>query len=335
MIRKNGGIYLIAEIGGNHEGDFDKAVELLHQAADAGADAVKFQIYTGDSLVNKIEDPARVKHFDRFALSEEQYVKLALECKSRDVDFCASVWSERLIKKFSDYMPFIKIGSGDLTAFPILKKLAKLNKPIILSTGLATMDEVESSIEYLCNVNSCYKKPDMLAILQCTSMYPIPDCDAHLSVITSLKKKFPYRIGYSDHTKSTYAVELAIALGSSILEVHFTDNKESSTFRDHQVSFTSNDLLELRLKINTIHELLGDGIKRPMLSEIKSGHLDSFRRALYPKHTIEMGHVVEEDDLTALRPAHGLGAENIMSVVGKSTTRRLSELQMISMDDFS
>ena len=136
----NDDIYIIAEIGGNHEGNFDKALDLLHQAADAGAQAVKYQIYTGETLVNISQDPDRVKHFDKFALSESQYEELAIECQSRNVDFCASVWSENLIEKFSNYLPYIKVGSGDLTAYPILTKFAKINKPIILSTGLATID---------------------------------------------------------------------------------------------------------------------------------------------------------------------------------------------------
>jgi N,N'-diacetyllegionaminate synthase len=327
-------VYIIAEIGGNHEGDFEKALSLLHQAADAGAQAVKYQIYTGETLVNENEDPNRVKHFDKFALTESQYIQLANECKKRNVDFCASIWSKNLIEKFNNYLPYIKVGSGDLTAYPILTQLAKLNKPIIISTGLASLGEVKGAIEHLCKENSIYKKTEMLSILQCTSMYPIPDTDANLSVITSFKEEFSYPIGYSDHTSSTSAAEIAVALGASILELHFTDNKKSTSFRDHLVSFDKSDLIELRKKITLIKDLLGDGIKRPMKSEIENNHLTSFRRALYPSRNISKNEIVCEEDFVALRPEHGLSARLISDIVGKKTKRNLAKLETISVSDF-
>jgi N-acetylneuraminate synthase/N,N'-diacetyllegionaminate synthase len=331
----NDDVYVIAEIGGNHEGNFEKALDLLHQAADAGAHAIKYQIYTGETLVNEVQDPARVKHFDRFALKDEQYEKLATECKSRNVDFCASIWSERSIEKFSHFLPYIKVGSGDLTAYPVLTKLAELNKPIILSTGLSNIEEIKASINHICKANSNYKNQNMLSILQCTSMYPIPNEDANLSVITSFKNEFHYPIGYSDHTSSTYAAEIAVALGASILEVHFTDTKESTSFRDHQVSFNSDDLKKLIKNINVIKKLLGDGIKRPMKSEIENGHLTSFRRAIYPIRNISKNETVTLNDFIALRPENGLPATEINNIIGKKANRDLSELESISISDFS
>ena len=327
-------VYIIAEIGGNHEGDFDKALDLLHQAADAGAQAVKYQIYSGETLVNISEDPDRVKHFDKFALSETQYEELASECSSRNVDFCASIWSENLIEKFSNYLPYLKVGSGDLTAYPLLTKLSNLNKPIILSTGLANIDEVKDAINHICSVNPIYKEPDMLTILQCTSMYPIPNEDANLSVISTFKKEFNYPVGYSDHTNSTYAAEIAVALGASMLELHFTDDKESTSFRDHLVSFNSDDLIQLREKIQIIKDLKGDGIKRPMKSEIENGHLTSFRRALYPNRKISKNEFVSEDDFIALRPEHGLPASKIKEIIGKKAVRDLETYEQISLSDF-
>lgn len=327
-------IYIIAEIGGNHEGDFDKALELLHQAADAGADAVKYQIYTGDSLVNKNEDPDRVNHFNKFALSQIDYKKLASECKKRNVDFSASVWSGDLIKEFSNYLPFIKVGSGDLTAYPLLTQLARLNKPIILSTGLASLEEVKNAIEHLCNKNPLYKDPNMLALLQCTSMYPIPNSDANLSVITTFLNHFPYAVGYSDHTESTYAAELAVVLGASILEIHFTDDKQSKSFRDHLVSFDKKDLIELRKNITTIKELLGDGVKKPMKSEIDNNHLISFRRAIYPNRDIKKNQIVSEEDFVALRPNKGVSAELISKIIGKKAKKDIKKLEQMSVFDF-
>lgn len=328
-------VYIIAEIGGNHEGDFQRAMRLLHSAVKAGADAVKFQIYTGDTLVNRKEDPNRVRHFDRFALSEKQYIQLALECKTLGVDFLASVWSEQMIATYGAHMPFYKVGSGDLTAHPILKKIVEVRKPIILSTGLASLDEIRESVDYICSLDQVYESRYMLAILQCTSMYPIPDSDANISVVTALQKDFDYVIGYSDHTTTTNAAEIAVALGASILEVHFTDNKHSTTFRDHLVSFDADDLKNLRDNVDRVKDLLGDGRKRPMRSEIENGHLVSFRRALYPARDIRKGEIIGETDLIALRPANGVAANRIGELLGKSAARDFKRFDVLSITDFS
>ena len=142
--KSKNGVYLIAEIGGNHEGDFEYAKRLTDLACQSGVDAVKFQIYTGNALVSKIEDPDRNIHFKRFELTPEQYICLAKQCQENGVTFTASVWDMRAFEWIDPYIKFYKIGSGDLTAYPILKNIASLSKPIILSTGLATLEEVRA-----------------------------------------------------------------------------------------------------------------------------------------------------------------------------------------------
>jgi N,N'-diacetyllegionaminate synthase len=332
MIKKDGSVYVIAEIGGNHEGNFEKAKELLIDAASSGADAVKFQVYTGETLVNKKIDPERVKHFDRFALTTDQFLELADMCKKRNVDFIASVWDIDLIELFADKMPFYKVGSGDLTAYPIFKKIATLGKPILLSTGLANMDEVIATVKYICSCNRVYKKKNMLGILQCTSMYPIPDEDANLKVITEFQKIFPDTvIGYSDHTEGTYAAEIAVALGAQILEVHFTDDKDNRSFRDHKVSFTSKEIRALLQKLNRIKNLLGDGIKKPMQSEIDSGHISSFRRGLYASAELQNGQLIEDCDVIALRPNQGVSANMIEEIINKRTGSELYKNDSITI----
>ena len=188
MYEGKSGVYIIAEIGGNHEGDFHTAKKLLKQAAESVVDAVKFQIYSPDGLVNRHEDPDRAIHFSKFALKTEEFIELAQECTSYGVDFNASIWDFDQIEKFNDYLKFYKIGSGDLTAYPFLKKISETNKPIILSAGLATFQELKYTIEYLCKCNDIYNQKDMIAILQCTSMYPIPDLEANLNVISKTEK---------------------------------------------------------------------------------------------------------------------------------------------------
>ena len=174
---------LIAEIGGNHEGDFGVAKELLLSSLETDIETVKFQIYTGDSLVNKILSPDRNSHFKKFELSIDQYKELAELTISKGKDFNASIWSYDLFLEFKDYLSFVKIGSGDLTNYPLIEKLCQHKKPIFISTGLSYFKEVENVIQFIESQNDFYKKPENICILQCTSMYPIANSDVNLAVL--------------------------------------------------------------------------------------------------------------------------------------------------------
>jgi N,N'-diacetyllegionaminate synthase len=331
---KTDNVFIIAEIGGNHEGDIDKARKLMHLAIDAGADSVKFQVYSGDTLVNINEDPDRVAHFNRFSLSDEDYVELAKECIDLGADFNASIWNERQIHLLDSYMSFYKIGSGDLTAYPLIKMIVSKGKPIVLSTGLATIEEIYNTIEYICALDDVYRSKKMISILQCTSMYPIPNKDANLNVIRTLQEAFPYSIGYSDHTEGVKAAQLALGLGAKIIEVHFTDEREGKKFRDHKVSFTPDELQTLKMESEVTSLLMGDGYKRPMQSEVDSGHITSFRRALYPARDIIKGQIIEESDLVALRPMHGIPASNFLNIVGKTAVVDMPYLSVLDSSYF-
>ena len=227
----NCGPLLIAEIGGNHEGNFNKAKKLLDLAIDSGVDCVKFQLYTGNSLVNKKISPDRNKHFKKFELNRLQHEELAEHCIKNNVIYNASVWDLEMLNWIDKYLTFYKIGSGDLTAYPIICEFAKRGKPIILSTGLSNEDEVLDTINYIQSINSDYKKPEMLCVMQCTSMYPISDSYAHLSAIPRLKSITGLSVGYSDHTIGTDALKIASALGAEVLEFHFTDSRKDKVFR--------------------------------------------------------------------------------------------------------
>lgn len=325
---------IIAEIGGNHEGDFEYARRLLQLAATSGADVVKFQIYSGCTLVNGREDPQRAAHFDRFALSTAQYLALAEESRALGVEFNASIWDASQIEVFDPFLRFYKVGSGDLTAYPLLREIARRRKPIMLSTGLATLDEVKQSVAFIRSLDSIYERRDMLSILQCTSMYPIPDTDANLNVVTTLKNTFNCKIGYSDHTEGTYAAEIAVALGAEILELHFTDRKEGRSFRDHLVSFTREEILALRERIRTINEIKGSFEKKPAPSEIENNHLVSFRRGVYPARDIMAGERVEVADFVVLRPNRGIPANEIEKLQGLLAKRDLKVQERLDWNDF-
>lgn len=325
--------YLIAEIGGNHEGNFEYAKRLTDMACKSGVDAVKFQIYTGDTLVSYVEEPERNAHFKRFELKPEEYISLAKLCLSHGVEFTASVWDMSALEWIDPYMNFYKIGSGDLTAYPILKRIVSIGKPIILSTGLSTLDEVRATVDYIQSIDNRYTNKNFLALLQCTSMYPIPDEDANLKVMDMFRKEFQLTVGYSNHTVGVDAVEIAVAMGAEIIEMHFTDTREGQSFRDHQVSFTCEEIKLLIDKIRKIKTLQGSMVKEPTKSEIEAEHVNSFRRAVYPVKDLPAGKILTEDVITVLRPNQGIDARDYAKLIGERLKKDIVELHPFSWDD--
>ena len=325
---KNGPL-LIAEIGGNHEGDFSYAKKLTKLAIRSKVDVIKFQIYTGDSLVNKIHSPARNKHFKKFQLSKSQHIYLAKMCRKNGVKYLSSVWDLKSLNWIDKYLDFYKIGSGDLTCYPIIKEFAKRGKPIILSSGLSTIEEVNKTIKFLIKQNSKYKLKKNLSVLQCTSTYPTIDEETNLNVINTILKNKNITPGYSDHTLGSLALKIAYSMGAQVLEFHFTDTRKNKSFRDHKVSLTGQETVELINDINRIRKLKGSDIKKPTLNEIKSQHIKSFRRAVFLNKDCNKGYKVKERDLIALRPNVGLDARSYEKIVGKKLKKNIKKLQKI------
>jgi N-acetylneuraminate synthase/N,N'-diacetyllegionaminate synthase len=317
LLKGKNGPLLIAEIGGNHEGDFEYAKKLTALAIDSGVDLVKFQIYTGDTLVSDIESPDRNLHFKKFELSPEQHKYLANMVRDAGLFYSASVWDTGALEWIDPFISIYKIGSGDLTAYPVIREIALKNKPIILSTGLSTEKEVLECIQFIQSVNQEYFNKEMLAVLQCTSMYPIRPEDAHLQVITRMKEITGLTVGYSDHTEGSKALLYAAAMGAEILEFHFTDDRQGKTFRDHKVSLTRDEVGKLIDDIRELKTFQGCAIKKPLEIEEKNGHVISFRRAVYPKRDILKGELLDEDNLTVLRPNLGIDAKYYYQLIGK------------------
>lgn len=323
------GPLLIAEIGGNHEGNFDYAKDLCRLAIASGADVVKFQIYTGDSLVSPVESPDRNKHFKKFELTPAQHQELAQMVIDAGLKYTASVWDPASLDWIDSYIEFYKIGSGDLTAYPVIATIAKRRKPIIISTGLATEQEVLDTVSFIQSLDSMYKKPENLAVLQCTSMYPIEYSDVNLNVMLRLKELTGLAVGYSDHTTDMRAMQYAYAMGAEILEFHFTDQKEGREFRDHKVSLTKDDVRKLIEELNIISILKGTFVKQPMPVELETNHVVTFRRAVYPKSQIKAGQQIKAEDLVCLRPNHGLDARKFEQFVGTIATSDLEPFKKI------
>jgi N-acetylneuraminate synthase/N,N'-diacetyllegionaminate synthase len=327
------GPLLIAEIGGNHEGDFEYAIRLTDLAIDSGTDFVKFQLYRGDTLVSPFESPDRNRHFARFELTQDQHLELARRCEAAGVGYIASVWDVEMLDWIDDHLKIYKIGSGDLTAYPMIRELARRGKPIILSTGLSTLQEILESVRFIQSVNAAYRSPEMLALLQCTSMYPISFDDANLAVMDTLREATGLAVGYSDHTEGSLALSAAAARGAQILEFHFTDQREGKSFRDHKVSLTRDEVRQLCNQLDDISRLLGDGVKRPLTSEVESDHVTTFRRGVYSRRALKAGDALREEDMVILRPNHGVDARRFDEVIGKRVARDLGAYEALELQD--
>jgi len=327
-------VYLIAEVGGNHEGSFDKAVELCSLAISSGVDCVKFQIYSADGLVNPFVSPDRYAHFKRFELTASQYIHLAKMCLKAGVDFSASVWQLDMLSFIDQYLSFYKIGSGDLTAVPIVREFALRGKPIILSTGLSDFKEVQRTVKLIRDTNNLYLEPGMIALMQCTSMYPIANEDANLAVIATLGSIPNVVLGYSDHTSGLDALIYSVAAGARVLEFHFTDRRDNQSFRDHSVSLMQDEVRELRHKCNEVCQLLGSPEKEPLPIEIRNDHVNSFRRSLYPSRDLLAGSVIKASDLVCLRPRKGIPAEDYDLVIGRTLKHSVKYLNPLEYSIF-
>jgi len=326
--------FIIAEIGGNHEGSLNYAKDLLIQAAEGGADAVKFQTYFPDKIVSKVEDPNRHKHFSRFSLPIDDYFELADLAKEHNVIFMSSIWDSESFTALDSLISIHKIGSGDLTNFPLIKEIISTGKPLIISTAMSSMKEVEDTVRFIEKTQPRYSDSNKLGILQCVAMYGEPkDYYANLNIISTFLEKFPnHTIGYSDHTVGNFAANVAVTLGAKILEVHFTDDK-SREFRDHHISITKEELIELKKNILTIQALRGVIEKKPVKEIETSERIFEFRRSCYLNMTVSPGDLITEENLTTLRPNKGIDSRDYFKLLGKKLTVNKKAFEAIFWDD--
>lgn len=323
---------LIAEIGGNHEGDLELAYQLGLQAIEAGADYIKYQVYTADGLVNPKLSEERYNHFKRLTISTENYLELAKRIEKAGGKFLSSIWNIEDVEVFAEYMDFFKIGSGDLTCYPILEKIVKVGKPIVLSTGLSTMEDVQNAIEFIYNLDPKYKSKEMLTVMQCTSMYPTHEKDLNLSVISRFKEEFKNcEIGYSHHHIESWPIDVAYTLGAHMLEFHFTHDKSIQSFRDHQLSLTKEELIVLKNRLELIEISLGSSQKVQTKSEIEANHIEEFRRGAFLNKDLNAGNTIKEEDLSYLRPEMGISAKHYKNIIGKTLKENLSKFDALDI----
>jgi N-acetylneuraminate synthase/N,N'-diacetyllegionaminate synthase len=307
-------VALVAEIGVNHEGDVDVAMSLLRAAAQGGADAVKFQSYTPERFIDQT-NAERFARVSRFALDETAHRRLAAEATALGVAFFSAAITEDWVPLIAELCPAIKIASGDLTFEPVIRTAARTGKPVIVSTGCGSADEVDRAVGWVHDeVGDAL--PERLVLMHCISAYPTPIEDANLLSIPYLAQRHGVSVGWSNHVLGAEACLAAVALGASVIEVHVTDRKTGRDFRDHELSFEPDELADLAGAIARVRASLGTPGKRAMPSEQPVREV--IRKGLVAARDLSAGTVLEPGDLIFARPATEFASGEIDRVLGRT-----------------
>jgi len=334
-----GRVFVIAEAGVNHNGRPDLARRLVDAAADAGADAVKFQTFEPAALVDAREPKvayqakntgsqgSQLEMLAELTLLREMLVELAGRARKRDIIFLSTPFdpaSADLL--YGLEVPAFKIGSGDLTNLPLLRHVARMGLPMIVSTGGATLSEVAAAVDA---VHAISKAP--LALLHCVTSYPAPDDAANLLAMDAMRERFSLPVGWSDHMLDIWVAIAAASRGAAIVEKHLTLDRELPG-PDHRASAEPDRFAEMVRAIRAVETALGSAEKRPDERELDT--IRAARRSLYARRDLEPGHDLEEEDVVALRPGDGLSAARIDEFVGRTLGRRVTAGARLSETDF-
>lgn len=319
---------IIAEAGVNHNGDTALALALVDAAAAAGADVVKFQTFTADSLVTRSADKAEYQRrrgaagetqhemLSRLELSRSAHEAIIARCRDRGIQFLSTAFDVESVDLLRGLgVRLFKIPSGEITNLPYLRHIARTGGPVILSTGMATLDDVEAAIRAL---ESAGTPRDRLTVLQCTTQYPAPFEDVNLLAIPAMSRRFGVAAGFSDHTPGIEAAVAAVALGATVIEKHFTLDR-TLPGPDHAASLEPAELAALVTAIRHIEAALGDGEKRPMPSEL--ANRDVARKSLVAAAPIRAGELFSEANIAAKRPGTGISPMRLDDVVGRRAPR--------------
>lgn len=307
-------IIYIAEIGVNHQGDFEYAKHLLKLAAEAGADAVKFQSYTPERYASA-SNPERLERITRFSLSEEQFSELSDLAKTLSVAFFSTPLSEDWVDILNIRCEAFKIASGDITFEPVIRAAARTGKPVIISTGAATIADIDRAVSWIRDEIGTADLKDRLVIMHCICAYPAPLDQANINSIPFLRERYGVHIGYSNHVIEPEACYAAIALGAPVIEVHFTDNKKDRDFHDHTLSFEPEELKTLIATGTRIKAALGTYDKTIQPCELDPPLV---RKGVVAANDLQPGHILSREDLMFARPATEIPSGDIERLVGKT-----------------
>lgn len=353
--------YIIAEAGVNHNGDVDLAFRLIDQAIAAQCDAVKFQIFSTESLASRSAEKAEYQRhvtdhnesqydmLKKLELSPSTFKELEAYASKNKIDFLTTAFDSSslcfLLNELS--LPRLKVASGELTNGPLLLEHAQSDLPIILSTGMATVSEIEEALGVLAfgylhrdNPNrrafrEAFRSDagfkflqERVTLLHCTTEYPAPFSEINLKVLNSLRQMFGLRVGYSDHTAGIEAAIAAVSLGAEIIEKHFTLDK-GLPGPDHKASLEPDELIQMVSSIRHIEQALGDGIKRPSESEVKNKSIA--RKSLFANRKIIGGARLRPEDISILRPGTGISPMDYWDSLNKVVVDDLECGEMIDV----
>ncbi len=327
--------FIVAEAGVNHNGSLEMALKLVDIAKSAGADAVKFQTFKAEKLVspearmadyqtkNTGKTESQFEMLKGLELSEENHRKIFKYCQRKKIMFISSPFDEDSAD-FLDKLgvKMFKLGSGEITNIPFLLHIAKKKKPMIISTGMANLDEIKTAVTSIERINPA------VVILHCTTSYPANFSDLNLNAITTLKREFDIPVGYSDHSEGIESSIAAIALGASVIEKHFTLDKNLPG-PDHRASSEPEELGKMVICIRNIEKALGNGVKNPSKGE--QVIMRCVRKSIFAKVNIAKGTVITEKMLEFKRPGTGISPSEIRKILGKKATNTIISGNMLKI----
>jgi N,N'-diacetyllegionaminate synthase len=331
-------VMIIAEAGVNHNGELRLAKKLVDVAVEAGADVVKFQTFKAENLVTtaakmadyqiqniKVEQ-SQLEMLKKLELSEKDFSELQVYCKEKKIAFLSTGFDLESLEFLKTLkMGLWKVPSGEITNLPYLEFIGSQNEPVILSTGMCFLSEVEAAIQVLCQKGLPKSK---IVVLHCTTEYPAPFSDVNLQAMLTMKKNLGVQVGYSDHTQGIEISIAAAALGAVVIEKHFTLDK-NMTGPDHRASLEPAELKLMVKSIRNIEQALGAGDKIPSENEIKNRI--AARKSLVAQVPIKKGDLFSNKNLTSKRPGSGISPMKIHEVIGKSASRDFQIDELIEL----
>lgn len=327
--------YIIAEAGVNHNGSFELACNLVDAAKKAGVDCVKFQTFKSANLVSRSAQKAeyqkdttgegsQVDMLKKLELTYDEFLALKDYCDKVGICFLSTPFDFESIHFLDSIdMPFWKIPSGEVTNYPYLVKIAETRKPVVMSTGMCSMEEIEEAI----NVLKEYGTKD-ITLLHCNTEYPTPFEDVNLKAMQTMKSVFGLEVGYSDHTKGIEVPVAAVALGATVIEKHFTLDRNMEG-PDHKASLEPDELTAMVTSIRNIEKAIGNGDKTPSPSELKN--ITVARKSIVAAAKIHKGEILTENNITVKRPGTGISPMKWKAVLGTAAIRDFEEDELIEL----
>lgn len=337
---------MIAEAGVNHNGSLELALQMVDVAAECGADAIKFQTFSADKLVRRGAEKAEYQkretgEGDQYSmlkaleLDQAQHRAIYDRCQQRGIEFMSTAFDEEALDFLLDIgMTRCKVPSGELTNHPFLRYLTRKDLPLIVSTGMASLDEVVEAVEVIRMERAAagFQRPleDVLTVLHCTSNYPAAPADVNLRAMDTMAEATSVPMGYSDHTLGVGVSVAAVALGAKVIEKHFTLDRHAEG-PDHKASLEPGELKALIQQIRDVESALGSPIKQPTASELKVREV--VRRSVTSTKAIKQGQSLQASDLVLLRPGNGIAPKELASLIGRVASRDIPEGTTLAWSD--